>query len=659
MTRDETIASIPGLLDLWSETTGDPRVVVAVLDGPVDRAHPSLARAHLETIESAAPVVPRPDGPATRHGTLVASLIFGRHEPESPVWGMAPGCRGLVVPVFGDDEDPGSVGPGPSSLPQCSQLDLARGILLAIEHGARIVNISGGRPMPAASAEPILVGAVDRALRRGILVVAAAGNDGWRCAHVPAALPGVLAVGARDAPGRPTDSSDRGGVCRPADLLAPGIGWLGARAGGGTAVVAGTSYATAIVSGAAALIASLALRRGRRLDGARIRRILLDSARESFDDPVSGRRRPAGRLDLITAGRWLRARAPLMSDEFPVLGPSPGAARPAIVAEAGSAAAVHPIAGVDGRRAIPTEAPSAPDTSRSIDARPVTPPEGCDCASCQAKATAATTGLVFALGQVGYDLVSEARRDSIQQHMGGAGPNPADPARMLDYLEDNPWEAASILWTLNSDQTPLYAIAPAGPFAGKVYELLREFLADQVNDRVELVSIPGRLAGRARLLNGQVVPAVVPEPRGMYSWTTGALVRAAGGESPPDGASADGRAAHAARAQGVRGFLDRVYHELRNLGLTAEDRALNYAATNAFQVEKIFESAIQESMELDTIEVERSPIARPDSDCWDVKIHFFYLGRPVQTVRKVFRFTVDVSDVVPVTVGPTRSWFVR
>jgi hypothetical protein len=64
-------------------------------------------------------------------------------------------------------------------------------------------------------------------------------------------------------------------------------------------------------------------------------------------------------------------------------------------------------------------------------------------------------------------------------------------------------------------------------------------------------------------------------------------------------------------------------------------------------------------MELDAIEVERSPICRLDSDCWDVKIHFFYPERQVQTVRKVYRFTVDVSDLVPVTVGPMRSWYVR
>jgi hypothetical protein len=135
----------------------------------------------------------------------------------------------------------------------------------------------------------------------------------------------------------------------------------------------------------------------------------------------------------------------------------------------------------------------------------------------------------------------------------------------------------------------------------------------------------------------------------MYSWTTGALVEAVVAASTPQ----DGK------AEAVREFLQKVYHELRNLGLTAEERAVNYSATNAFQVEKVFESAIKESLALDTIAVERSPLCRPDSDCWDVKIHFFYPERQVQTVRKVFRFTVDVSDVVPVIVGPTRSWFVR
>jgi len=298
------------------------------------------------------------------------------------------------------------------------------------------------------------------------------------------------------------------------------------------------------------------------------------------------------------------------------------------------------------------------DRVAAVPAAAVVPSEGCSCASCQAKA-AGKSSLVFALGQIGYDLITEARRDSIQQHMSGTNPNPLDPAQMLAYLKDQPWEAASILWTLKADLTPIYGITPVGPFAARAYEVLREFLQDQESGGVELVSIPGRLDGHARLLNGQVVPVIVPTPRGMYSWTTGALVQAVVGKPPSADASAAKHADHTRKVDGVRGFLQRVYHELRNLGVTAEERAINYAATNAFEIARAFEAAVKEEMELDTIEVERSPISRPDSDCWDVKIHFFYPQRQVQTVRKVYRFTVDVSDVVPVTVGPMRSWFAR
>src|SRR6185295_4362074 len=104
-------------------------------------------------------------------------------------------------------------------------------------------------------------------------------------------------------------------------------------------------------------------------------------------------------------------------------------------------------------------------------------------------------------------------------------------------------------------------------------------------------------------------------------------------------------------------FLDRVYYDLRNLGMTPQERAINYAATNAFLIERIFEKTIKDDMQLDSIGVERSPICRPDSDCWDVKLNFFYPYKPavpparVVYETQVYRFTVDVSDVVPVMIG--------
>lgn len=284
--------------------------------------------------------------------------------------------------------------------------------------------------------------------------------------------------------------------------------------------------------------------------------------------------------------------------------------------------------------------------------------ESCGCAACRAARASQPGGLVFALGTVGYDLVSEARRDSVQQHM-AAKTSPTDPTAMLEYLRQYPSEAASILWTLSIDQTALYVILPSGPFAGEVYSRLREFLADQLSEDVERVSMPGQLVGQARLFNGQMLPVIVPELRGMYSWTTEALVEGTAGSPPEGSATATQRTTNAAKRAMVRGFLERIYHELRNLGVSSQDRAINYVATNPFHTQSVYEAAITESMELDTIEVERSQICRPESDCWDVKLYFFYPDRQVQTVRKVHRFTVNVSDVVPVMIGPVRSWYVR
>ena len=60
-------------------------------------------------------------------------------------------------------------------------------------------------------------------------------------------------------------------------------------------------------------------------------------------------------------------------------------------------------------------------------------------------------------------------------------------------------------------------------------------------------------------------------------------------------------------------------------------------------------------MELDTITVEKSPICRLDSDCWDVKLKFFDPENN-RRAKRVFRFTIDVSDSIPVTLGEVRTW---
>lgn len=252
--------------------------------------------------------------------------------------------------------------------------------------------------------------------------------------------------------------------------------------------------------------------------------------------------------------------------------------------------------------------------------------------------------LVYALGQLDYDFGSEARRDSFLQH--GVG-NPHDPAALLLHLSAHPSHAAALTWTLVQDATPIYAIFPFGPFGAEGYATLREFLQGQIGGGVERVSVPGWSKGTATLMSGQTVPLIVPELRGMYSWSTSALVKAVAGDS-----------AKADKVADIANFLERVYYEIRNLGVTPRDRAINYAATNAFQLGDVYTAALRNGMKLDGIEVERSPICRPESDCWDVKLTFFHPSKRLEQAREVYRFTVDVSDIVPVTVGTVRHWSV-
>lgn len=272
---------------------------------------------------------------------------------------------------------------------------------------------------------------------------------------------------------------------------------------------------------------------------------------------------------------------------------------------------------------------------------------------------------IYAIGTLGYDFSTEARRDSFKQLMpafdidGTQVPaNPYDARQMADHLQANLSEASSLIWTLNVELTPIYAIAPVGPFAREVYAGLQELLAGQVlvegdDDFVERVSIPGHLGGRkVRLFSGQEVPLItIDSPRGLFGWKVNSLVTAAVSAVVGD----DDAERQAAARRSLHGFLNRVYYDLRNLGQRSRDRALNFAATNAFQAAQSVAEAVGAGMELESIQVDKSPFCRMDSDCWEVVIRFFD-PENLMRAKKLFRFTIDVSDVIPVTLGEVRSW---
>ena len=636
---------ISGLKELQSETLGSPEVLVAVLDGPVDLSHPCFAGADLKqfpTLVSGKVT----QGLAAQHGTHVASIIFGQHESE--VQGIAPKCRGVIVPVFADEPD--------GRLAPCSQIDLARAITQAVEAGANIINISGGQLAASGEADGLLENAVRLCREQGVLIIAAAGNEGCECLHVPAALESVLAVGAMDNEGRPVSASNWGQTYQSQGILALGDNILGAVPGGGTVRRSGTSFAAPIVSGIAALLLSMQRQLGK-FDPYAVREALLQGALPcNLSDRTEEKRCLAGRLNLPETYTLLMkkggthvmsenepavsAEREITEDVQPDVTSSPVPAATAVTPSADCGCTVKKEAPEQKMDTLPK--PAVVQRSAPSAAAAVTPSSSCGCG-------AGNSQLVYALGDLDVDYGSEAKRDSYLQNMEGDD--------LLKYLDEHPYAAQNLIWTLNLDATPIYAIVPMGAYASEAYDQLRKALAAFGEGRIERVAIPGYIGGSIQLMSGQTVPTIIPEIRGMVAWANASIcenakcmleekLKATDQESVQDPKKLDKQ---------LGDYLNRIYYDYRNLGVTPQERALNFSATNAYQITEVLISTGQDNLVLDQIQVEKSPVCRPESDCYDVKLSFFDPENN-QRARRIYRFTVDVSEAVPVTIGTVRSW---
>lgn len=279
----------------------------------------------------------------------------------------------------------------------------------------------------------------------------------------------------------------------------------------------------------------------------------------------------------------------------------------------------------------------------SADTSPQVLQQGCGCNARQ------EVQLVYSIGALWFDFGSEARYDAIVQAMND--PVAANnPVALIEFLEGNLPAASGITFVLLQDQIPIYAINPSGPFALDIYKAMLEAMRSSLDPTGDMqrVAVPGVVYGSTRLMNGMSIPVIHPDLRGMVKW------RAA------DLAAAAQQAVNAAEAPTIENssifdFLVRVYDELRNLGLSPQERAMNFAATNAYQAALAFADGASRRLELYKIMVKKSPICRPESDCWDVQLVMFDPENDRRAAR-YYRFTVDVSEVMPVTVGRMRSW---
>ena len=640
------LGSLMGLDALRAISSGDCAIKVGLIDGPVATDAPQFRSTACE-IAPGHENRPSLEGAATRHGTFVASLLFARGPDGQD--GLCPDCCALIAPIL-HDAPSGELVPG-------DQFALARALQVCVEAGASVINVSAGQRVASPEPDGILAAALAHCAKRDVLVIAATGNGGCACADLPAALPWAIAVGSHDAEGRPSRFSNFGPHYAANGLLAPGEAIAGLGPHGNAVTAEGTSYAAAIVTGVAALLLSAARKRGLTLSGDALRKALIESATPSAracpDEAVGNGL--GGRLDItgVMARLGLGDEGGISAEGeglMTVLGDGVG-----IAAATGSEAA---------RMMIPPAAMRGPS-------RPAGGlwPSHCACGGkCGGEAGKCTCGdkkphesggcgcgghagapqLVYALGTLDIDFGTEARRDAFLNAM-PEGTSPFIPAQLADFLDANPVFEQGLTWVLRLDASPIYAIQPLGTYARDTADKLREIYRVFASDNpVEIVAVPGFMKGSVRLMSGATVPVIYPDMRGLYAWDVPALAQA----------SKTRVAGPADPSTSLENFLNRVYYEFRNLGVTPQERALNYSATNAFQVSQVFGQALGNNMVLDSIRVDKSPICRPESDCWDVVLTFFRPENKSERAKMSYRFTVDVSDVLPVLVGPVRSWAV-
>jgi cell wall-associated protease len=220
----------------WTIETGDPSVLVSVVDTGVDYNRSDLAGGKVR-VDLDYDFV-NLDNDATDdngHGTHVAGIIGASYNNSYNIAGVAPDISIVPFKVLDD------FGSGTSD-------DVASGITKSVDAGARVINLSLGGSFANAIEDSLIY-----ADENGVLSIAAAGNDGASKISYPANSEYTVSVGATNKKNKRAGFSNYG---KGLDLMAPGVAIVSLYRNGLTCNLSGTSMATPHVVGVAALVIS-------------------------------------------------------------------------------------------------------------------------------------------------------------------------------------------------------------------------------------------------------------------------------------------------------------------------------------------------------------------------------------------------------------------
>lgn len=264
----------------WEKTESKNPIKIAVVDSGVDAGHPDLNGKILNGCDFVNDDTDASDDHG--HGTFVAGIIAATAN-DIGIKGLYSNAQ--IIPIKAIDNN----GLG-------TYEDVACGIIYAADNGAKVINLSIG----GYGYSFLLQAAVDYALEKGCILVAAGGNDGIEQAIYPAGYPDVIGVSALGYNSRIWFHSNSG---KHIDVSAPGLNILSTGLNNSYIYASGTSASTPMVS---ALAAMLVLEKPD-LSSSFIERLIIQSAKD-----IGGRG-----WDSLYGGGEIDAHAALQQDVEP------------------------------------------------------------------------------------------------------------------------------------------------------------------------------------------------------------------------------------------------------------------------------------------------------------------------------------------------------
>ncbi|CAB4887391.1 MAG: S8 family serine peptidase [Actinobacteria bacterium] len=670
--------SLPGIRELRTRTRGDARVFVTVLDGEARIEHPAYVGANVVAHRGYWLDDREAGSFGTAHATHIASIMFG--QPGSEVEGLVPDCRGLLLGAGVDEETVED------------ELGIARAIEFALAQGARIIHCAFCHPSQTGKAQSWIADAVRKAEEYGAVIIAPAGNDYGELWCVPSALPTVLAVGALADDGAPMHFTNFGSRYDGHSIMGPGENVLGASTDGDVVRENGTSVAAPVVTAIIAALTSAVIQAGGPLDPQRVRRVLLETARPctgaGADRCIGGEVAVDRAIAVLLDGMTVEAARRAFPDG-PCAPDAPSAIPEAVAPKTGmpphSNAVHHPEVPPDPREVYKREerGPAAPG---AVEVSSITP-------------SLRYPAIAFVIGSVSVEFPDETTREMFAEAMGSTlVPTDGrldDVEQLVAHLDQFPADARRLTWVVSLDGEPRYRVRPVGVYAREVFDTLAALVLGSARGEITVASIPGEaLDDMTILADGTVVRDLrVASLRGIYGWHPEQVARQslatlhmnAGAPAVTDldplpmvstdvgrATAEDGSVLESDGAQlldwprlrvpasaeveaAVTDFLRLVYFRAHQEPEVSRERALNFVATNGYQVSAAFLDAMNDGLEYVDHRLEYSPFARVGGSCWDVVLCF----RDPEDARRAdreYRLTVDVVEPLPVTVGRLRAW---